>query len=272
MPVERVSRCPLSTCPRAAGTHGRGYGAAQAVYSRPSTSVRSNGVKCLLLRARNMRFLGISLIVVGLALICGAFIFWPRVPEPKAAWDLRNEWESKNPAPQSRRSFRKWSGRAEKYDDQIGIDTKQDAAVMAQSEYQSAQDKLARLAALNSDELVARSSASLIFEGGILEETRHYLQMEGQLVAFSVGHGWSLVQRVRCVRGGHQMAGATIHGDDAKLAKLAQKMSELVAEEKALSDDALIEAMSSFSNSTISTQPCSSSGQPHWRATAPWRG
>jgi hypothetical protein len=185
-----------------------------------------------------MRFLGISLIVVGLALICGAFIFWPRVPEPKAAWDLRNEWESKNPAPQSRRSFRKWSGRAEKYDDQIGIDTKQDAAVMAQSEYQSAQDKLARLAALNSDELVARSSASLIFEGGILEETRHHLQMEGQLVAFSVGHGWSLVQRMRCVRGGHQMADTTIHGDDAKLAELAQKMSELVAEEKALSDDA----------------------------------
>jgi hypothetical protein len=59
------------------------------------------------------------------------------------------------------------------------------------------------------------------------------------------------------------MADTTIHSDDAKLAELAQKMSELVAEEKALSDDALIEAMSSFSNSTISTQPCSSSGQPH---------
>jgi hypothetical protein len=126
-----------------------------------------------------MRFLGISLIVVGLALICGAFIFWPRVPEPKAVWDLRNEWESKNPAPQSRRSFRKWSGRAEKYDDQIGIDTKQDAAVMAQSEYQSAQDKLARLAALNSDELVAKSSASLIFEGGILEETATTFRRKG---------------------------------------------------------------------------------------------
>jgi hypothetical protein len=34
------------------------------------------------------------------------------------------------------------------------------------------------------------------------------------------------------------MADTTIHGDDAKLAELAQKMSELVAEEKALSDDA----------------------------------
>jgi hypothetical protein len=96
-----------------------------------------------------------------------------------------------------------------------------------------------------------------------LGRDRHHLQKEGQLVAFSVGRGWSLVQRMRCVRGGHQMADTTIHGDDAKLAELAQKMSELVAEEKALSDDALIEAMSSFSNSTISTQPCSSSGQPH---------
>jgi hypothetical protein len=96
------------------------------------------------------------------------------------------EWEIKNPPPSSPRAYRKWSRRAEKLYEELGLVPKEDALRKADGDYYAAQQKVAGLVALNSDELAVKSAASLMFEGALVEKTKHHLRGQKQIVAFSV--------------------------------------------------------------------------------------
>ena len=96
------------------------------------------------------------------------------------------EWEIKNPPPSSPRAYRKWSRRAEKLYEELGLVPKEDALRKADGDYFAAQQKVAGLVALNSDELAVKSAASLMFEGALVEKTKHHLRGQKQIVAFSV--------------------------------------------------------------------------------------
>jgi hypothetical protein len=96
------------------------------------------------------------------------------------------EWETKNLPPSAPRAYKKWSRRAEKLYEDLGLSGKEAALSKADRDYYSAQQKVAGCAALNSDELAVKSAASLMFEGAIMEKTRGHLRGQRQIVAFSV--------------------------------------------------------------------------------------
>ena len=104
----------------------------------------------------------------------------------ESAWVLLRDWERKHPCPISRRASRKWNSRFHKYSEEIGFVGKQRAWGEARESYQQAQLALSRIRAADFEEIALKSAASVAFEGAILENSRHHLRNEKQIVAWSV--------------------------------------------------------------------------------------
>ncbi|WP_338830164.1 hypothetical protein [Bradyrhizobium sp. 27S5] len=103
-----------------------------------------------------------------------------------AAFKTWREWETKNPCPPPGRAEKKWYRRSGKVRDELGLDASLEARERAQHLYRSAQLDVGKVGAVNFEELALKAAASVAFEGGISESSRHHLLMERQLVAFSV--------------------------------------------------------------------------------------
>ena len=115
-----------------------------------------------------------------------------------AALKLYSAWEKKNHQPSPTRgvrAWRKWRRRADKYEEEISFYPSYDAHQAASRTYREAQRQLARVRALNFDELALKSAAAMVFEGAILdrEEDRRSYRHQTAYVAMSVAMDCTLL-------------------------------------------------------------------------------